>query len=352
MRVRAIVTAAITVGVVGGLVTLEAANPRLNPMVELLSKKQPVFGLYVPSNPRGGGGGRGPATAGQAGAAAPATPPPAAKTPAELAQAALAAPSDFIFDGSMEGGVDRGLPAFTTMLGALADNGLLVKSPAPHLSHSIVVKMQEMDADVEKTNAAVSKQLDAGVTTIMFVDVKSGPEVAAAVQAMRYKNKGGTRADSVGTAPKIWGLSESDYKKKADLWPLNKDGELVAWAIVESKEGLAKVREIAAVKGIGVLWPGAGTLRGVFSDPKIGADGKPEVGANGRPVMVPNPTAWEAAIQQVLAACKEFNVPCGYPSNTAEDMELRYKQGFRVFVGGWGEAGTKMVERGRELRKQ
>jgi hypothetical protein len=67
--------------------------------------------------------------------------------------------------------------------------------------------------------------------------------------------------------------------------------------------------------------------------------------------MVQDAVAWEAAIQQVLAACKEFNVPCGYPSNTAEDMELRYKQGFSVFVGGWGEAGTKMVQRGRELRK-
>jgi len=344
MGVRAIVTAAVTVGVVGGLVTLEAANPRLNPMVELLSKNQPVFGLYAPSNPRGGGAGR-------AGAAAPTTPPPAPKTPAELAQAALAAPSDFIFDGSMEGGVDRGLPAFTTMLGALSDTGLLVKTPAPHLSHSIVVKMQEIGTDYVKATEAIGKQLDAGVTTIMFVDVQNGPEVAAGVKAMRYKNKGGTRADTTGNAPKIWGLSESDYKKKADLWPLNKDGELVAWAIVESKEGLAKVREMAAVKGIGVFGPGAGTLRGVFSNPKMGADGKQEIGPNGRGVMVPDTVAWEAAIQQVLAACKEFKVPCGYPSNTAEDMETRYKQGFRVFVGGWGEAGTKMVERGRELRK-
>ena len=79
MRISGIVFAAATLGLVGGMGALEAANPRLNPMVELLSKKQPVFGLYVPSNPRGGGGGR-------AGAAAPTTPPPAAKTPAELEQ--------------------------------------------------------------------------------------------------------------------------------------------------------------------------------------------------------------------------------------------------------------------------
>lgn len=346
MRVRTIVTAAAMLGLVGGMISLEAANPRLNPMVELLAAKKPVFGLYVPANPRGGGRGR-------AGAAAPTTPvtPPVMKTPAELAKDALAVPSDFIFDGSMETNVEAGLPAFTTMLSALADNGLLVTKPTPHLSHSIVVKMQEIGTDYAKATEAIGKQLDAGVTTIMMVDVQNAAEVEAGIKAMRYKNKGGTRADSVGNAPKIWGLSESDYKKKADLWPLNKDGELVAWAIVESKAGLAKVREIAAVKGVGVLWPGAGTLRGVFSNPKIGADGKQEIGPNGRGVMVQDAVAWEAAIQQVLSACKEFKVPCGYPSNTAEDMELRYKQGFSVFVGGWGEAGTKMVQRGRELRK-
>jgi hypothetical protein len=109
------------------------------------------------------------------------------------------------------------------------------------------------------------------------------------------------------------------------------------------------VREIAAVKGIGVLWPGAGTLRGVFSDPKLGADGKPEIGPNGRPVTVFNAEAWVNAIQQVLSACKEFNVPCGFPSNSPEDMEMRYKQGFRVFVASWGENGFKMVDHGLEV---
>jgi len=339
---------------VGGLAAVQAANPRINPMVTLLENKQAVFGLYAPANPRGGRGGArqgAPGTTPAAPPATPAPPPPPAKTPAELAKDALAfTHSDFIFDGGMEGGVDAGLPAYSTFLNALGDGGLLVKSPAPHLSHSIVVKMQEIGTDFPKATEAIGKQLNAGVTTIMFVGTESAAEVQAGLKAMRFTSKGGTRDEaSVGNAPKIWGLSEADYKKKADLWPLNKDGELVNWSIVESKEGLKHVREIAAVKGIGVLWPGAGTLRGVMSDPKLGADGKPEIGANGRPVMVPNPVAWEAAIQQVLSACKEFNVPCGFPSNTPEDMELRYKQGFRVFVGGWGDNGFKMVDHGLEL---
>jgi 4-hydroxy-2-oxoheptanedioate aldolase len=152
---------------------------------------------------------------------------------------------------------------------------------------------------------------------------------------MRFKANGGTRPDAVGEAPAVWGVSEHEYRQKADLWPLNPDGELINWTIVESKEGLAHVREIAAVKGIGALWPGAGTLRGVFST------------TNSAGERVVDTVAWENAIQQVLAACKEFNVPCGYPAN-ANDIEMRMKQGFSVFVMNWGDAGFKAIEIGRQ----
>ena len=56
--------------------------------------------------------------------------------------------------------------------------------------------------------------------------------------------------------------------------------------------------------------------------------------------------AWEAAIQSVLSACKEFKVACGYPAN-ATDVEKRMQQGFSVFVIGWGEAGFKTIDIGR-----
>ena len=88
------------------------------------------------------------------------------------------------------------------------------------------------------------------------------------------------------------------------------------------------------MKGIGVLWPGAGTLRGVFSTTNAAGE------------RVVDMVAHENAIQQVLAACKEFKVPCGYPAN-ASDIETRMKQGFSVFVMNWGDAGFKAVETGR-----
>jgi 4-hydroxy-2-oxoheptanedioate aldolase len=181
----------------------------------------------------------------------------------------------------------------------------------------------------------IGRQLNLGVSGIVFVGVESADEVRAGLAAMRFRSHGGTRRDEVGDAPAFWGMSGQAYREKADLWPLNPDGELVNWTIVESREGLARVREIAAVPGIGVLFPGAGTLRRVFSTTDAG----------GRRVV--DQEAWEAAIQQVLAACKEFNVPCGYPA-TADDIELRMRQGFSVFVINWGEQGFKAVEVGRE----
>ena len=80
-----------------------AQAPRhLNPVVDLLAQKKAVFGLYAPANRRPGRGGAMPADA----------PPP--KTPAQLAQEAIAnSTADYLFDGTMEGDFDRGFGQFT-----------------------------------------------------------------------------------------------------------------------------------------------------------------------------------------------------------------------------------------------
>ncbi len=135
----------------------------------------------------------------------------------------------------------------------------------------------------------------------MLPKAESAEQVRQAIAAMRFKSKGGTRPDDRRQRAGVLGLSEAEYRRRADVWPLNPEGELINWTIIESKEGLAKVREIAAVKGIGVLWPGAGTLRGVFTTTNAAGE------------RVFDEKGWEGAIQQVLAACKEFNVAVRLP---------------------------------------
>jgi 4-hydroxy-2-oxoheptanedioate aldolase len=303
-------------------------KPRLNHVIDLLEHKQPVFGVYWPSN--GGGRRGGPSTgSGQA----PQLPP---RPVPDLAKDALAyAAADFLFSGSMEGGVDRGLPAYKEFTSALLDAAGPGKAPFFGLARALVVKTPKIAPDPAKAIDNISRELNVGASGIVFVEAESAEEVRQGLAAMRFRSKGGTRPEDAGTAPAFWGMSEPEYKRKADVWPLNPDGELINWTIVESKEGLAHVREIAAVQGIGVLWPGAGTLRGVFSTTNAAGE------------RVVDTAAHEHAIQQVLAACKEFKVPCGYPAN-ATDIETRMKQGFSVFVMNWGDAGFKAVEAGRK----
>ena len=284
-----------------------AQSKHLNPLVDLLAAKKPVFGLYAPRAGRG---------------AAP-------RPPADIAKEALAYEAgDILFSGDMERNFDTGYGSFSLLVAEMA------KSP-DRLKHPLVTKIPKIGTEAAKANDYISRQLNLGVSTVVFVDVESAEELKQGLAAMRFKSKGGTRPDEVGTAPAYWGVSEQEYRAKADLWPINPQGELVNWSIVESKAGLAKIREIAAVKGLGVLFPGAGTLRGVFTT----------TDENGQRIF--DAEGWENAIQQVLAACKEFNVACGYPA-TETDIEMRMKQGFSVFIINWGEAGFRAVEKGRK----
>ena len=316
----------LTAGAVCGAVAIHGQpRQRLNPVIALVDQGKPVFGVYTPSAfPPGGRRG------------APPPPDTPAKSPIELAREALAyKAADYLFNGSMEGGVDRALPAVTDFVKAMGEAAGETRGPFFGLVHPLIVKTPKIAPDATKAVENISRELNIGAAGIMFVETESADEVRKGLAAMRFASKGGTRPDTVGMAPAHWGMSEAEYKRKADLWPLNPDGELINWTIVESKEGLAHVREIAAVKGIGVLWPGAGTLRQVFST----------TNAAGERVL--DQVGWENAIQQVLAACKEFKVPCGFPANV-NDIELRMQQGFSVFVMNWGEPGFKAVEMGRK----
>ena len=346
----------VSVAMLGVSLTAQQGK-HLNPMVNLLSENKAIFGLGVPVNARAGGpgGNRGGGQGGGANAAgavaipppAPATPPPPAptpKTPAELAKDAIAHPeADWFFTASMERNIDNGSAALITLQDALLELGPVSKGPNPRLlmpinSKAPNISQAEMPADLANYGTNISRQLNAGVSVISFVEVDNAKELEQGIAAMRFKANGGTRPDDVGNAPKYWGLSEAEYRKKADVWPLNPNGELVVWAIVETHEGLANLDEIAQVKGLSVIAAGAGTLGGVFSTPNP---------AGGRGVR--DDAAWEGAIQKILATCKKYKKPCAYPVNE-NDIETRYNQGYTVgILQSFNDMAFRAVAKGRAI---
>jgi len=336
------------VAVLGGAITAQQPT-HVNPQVELLIARKAIFGLGVPTAGRqGGGGNRGGGMPGAPGAATatpaptPTTPPVPLRTPAELAADAIAHPeADYFFTAMMERNIDGGSATMTALQEAIAAAGPLTTSGPRRLHMPVTSKgpnisAPDMPADPAKYVTNISRQLNVGVSTIAFVEVDNADELRQGIAAMRFKSNGGVRPDDVGMAPKYWGISEAEYRKRADVWPLNPEGDLLVMAIVETKEGLANVREIAQVKGLSILAPGAGTLGGVFSST---VDGR----------RVRDDVAWEAAIQSVLSACKEFKLSCAYPVNE-NDVETRYKQGFNVgILQAFNDAAFRAVAKGRQI---
>jgi 4-hydroxy-2-oxoheptanedioate aldolase len=305
-----------SVAVILGLVVLapsvfgQAQGERINPMVALHEQGLPVFGITHPAIVAGGRGRGGPG-AGAGAAAVPVTPPVQPSLVA-AARETLAYPfADFAYNNYSTANADRFMGYMAAMLAA----GASVRT------HAFISKVPIVHTDPAAATARIIEQLNAGHAGIMMQQVESADEVRTALAAMRFKSKGGTRPDEgIGLAAAYWGLSPQQYREKADPWPLNTNGELVLWAIVESKKGIENVREIAAVPGMTVITVGAGTLGGVFST--TAPDGQ----------RVRDQAGFDAGVARILAACKEFKVACSYPANNPEEIETLMAQGFSVFT--------------------
>lgn len=185
-------------------------------------------------------------------------------------------------------------------------------------------------AQREAPQAVVKQLLDAGVFGVMFPDIETPEQARTAISSMRFAHPAGASdahpaglrgsGSGSGSAPGYWGLSEDDYRSRADVWPLDPSGKLVAMLQIETLAGIANLDEILAVPGIGVIFLGPTDLA-----TSAGEDG-------------PNAPKVEALVQQVLEACLAKNIPCGYPivAPTREDADRetarRLREGFKVLA--------------------
>lgn len=313
------------------------ASDRLNPVIAVQEKGLPIFGIAHPAivrrgpggPPGGRGGPGGPPGAPPAGApnGAPNGPPPAGAP----AQAPL--PPIVLSDVAKETvGYTRADFLFTSAANETFYRYLdeIRKAGGSARTHPFSSKIGIWHEDPARAQQVIIRQLNAGLVNISAEEVSSADEVRDVLKAMRFASAGGTRPDTgLAAAAAYWGLTVDQYKQRADVWPLNKRGELFLSVIIESKEGVARAREIAAVPGVGQIFAGYGTLGGVYRD---------------------DPAGREQAAQQILAACKEYKVPCGFPVNNPAEMEQRMKEGWTVFImQRRDDNGFAAVETGRKM---
>ena len=176
----------------------------------------------------------------------------------------------------------------------------------------------------EPVRFAVKQVLDLGAFGVVFPRVETREQAGRAVQAMRYPpqrgeaepDPPGLRGWGPGRAARYWGLPVPEYVPRADVWPLDPRGELLALIMIESAAGVANVEEIASVPGIGALFIGPADLAMSLGVGPPGREHAPET---------------EAAIRTVLRACLDAGVVCGIAESKTR-AEQRIAEGFRVLL--------------------
>lgn len=175
----------------------------------------------------------------------------------------------------------------------------------------------------EKNQWVIKQALDAGAFGLMSPHIRNVEEARALVANSRYPQKVGAadneppgeRGAAPAYAARYWGVPVPEYFERADAWPLDPKGEIAVIAMIESAEGVKNIRQILTeVKGISAIFIGPNDLSTSL----------------GYPGQMDHPET-EKAAQQVLAVAKEFSVPCGILV-FKHNIEKRVKEGFKYLV--------------------
>ncbi|MEM8857448.1 MAG: aldolase/citrate lyase family protein [Chloroflexota bacterium] len=150
----------------------------------------------------------------------------------------------------------------------------------------------------------IGKLLDAGAYGIICPMVNTQKECEAFVGAVRYhpdgyRSRGPTRASVYGG---------SDYAENAN-------GEIVAMAMVESKEALDNVTAIANVPHLDGIYVGPGDLSLSLGCETVGAD-------------IDEPL-FNDALNQILAACRQASIVAGIHTASPAYARRMIEKGFQ-----------------------
>ena len=166
--------------------------------------------------------------------------------------------------------------------------------------------------------------LDLGVYGIVWPHVSTVEEAYNAVAACRYPRlksaplyePAGVRGDGPRLAARYWGVSQQDYYRKADVWPLAPDGEIFVILMIEDTAGIGNLADMLDnVPGIGAVLIGEGDLSQELGVPR--QYDHPEV---------------RAAMAKIVDTCTSRNVVVGHPHVDAGNVERVLDEGYRFLM--------------------
>ncbi len=216
--------------------------------------------------------------------------------------------------------------------GEIAKSGSIAPTIAP------IVRIPPNGAEM---NQHFSKQaLDLGAYGIVWPHVSTAEQAYNAVSCCRYPTMKdhplhepfGQRGDGPTSAVRYWGMSQQEYYKKADVWPLNPEGEIFCMLMIEDLEGLHNLEEILTkVKGISAILIGEGDLSQEL----------------GYPRQYEHPVVLKHMVDIVKIA-KECNVVVGHPHVDAKNVERVLSEGYRFLMPA-AERTFVGLNKGREI---
>lgn len=194
----------------------------------------------------------------------------------------------------------------------------------------------------EQSQWIVKQVLDIGVYGIIFPMINSVEDAQHALMAARYPQaKGasdaeprGLRGHAPANALRYWGLTQPEYYEKADVWPLDPNGEILPCLQCETQQSVSNLRNILKA----VPKPGLILISESDLSVSLGYRGQytPEVAA---------------AVQEAAGICKEFKVPFGSPQVNKNNIEQRIRDGFQFLMPA-APRDVSTLELGRQLAKR
>jgi 4-hydroxy-2-oxoheptanedioate aldolase len=116
----------------------------------------------------------------------------------------------------------------------------------------------------DPVHAMIKQVLDVGVHGVVIPHVRTADEALKIVKACRYVRPDdspytepqGNRGYSPAICSYLWGVPSEEYYQRADVWPLNPEGDLMVIIMIEDPEGVKNINEILKVPGIGAVFFG------------------------------------------------------------------------------------------------